>query len=248
MQPPSLRETGAGVEWLEDSHFDQAIHWASFDGNYVGFGTIRDTTRTLFLLKLKLNLWKDQKESVQEKGEQLKEIDPFLDSLDVLSTNKQEALWSQLGHSLDSFRTAVADVTGLTKEPTGRALMKLPGHSQLHREIQVICDVRKDVFAVEKQRRDMETPLLLTLLQRLVDCLKSSSMTVPTWTDNVNRESLLAETSSLLKEREDSVDTETRDKRNENFKELSKSLQGSFNMGGARTMKVVTGKMSGSRG
>eukprot|EP00961_Rhodomonas_salina_P191889 2589444-Rhodomonas_salina.1 len=126
--------------------------------------------------------------------------------------------------------------------------MKLPGHSQLHREIQAIRDVRKDVFAVEKQRKDMETPLLLTLLRRLVDCLKSSSMTVPTWTDNVDRESLLAETSSLLKEREERVDTETRDKRNENFKELSKRLQGSFNMGGARTMKVVTGKMSGSRG
>eukprot|EP00961_Rhodomonas_salina_P247923 3350314-Rhodomonas_salina.1 len=31
--PPSLRETGAGVEWQEDSRFDHAIRWASFDGS-----------------------------------------------------------------------------------------------------------------------------------------------------------------------------------------------------------------------
>eukprot|EP00961_Rhodomonas_salina_P200935 2710762-Rhodomonas_salina.1 len=62
-------------------------------------------------------------------------------------------------------------------------------------------------------------------------------MTVPVWTPRVDRDSLLAETSSLLKEREDRVDRETRDKLNENFKTLAKRLQGSFNMGGARTMK-----------
>eukprot|EP00961_Rhodomonas_salina_P129225 1740796-Rhodomonas_salina.1 len=31
--PPSLRETGAGVEWREDSRFDHAIRWAAFNGN-----------------------------------------------------------------------------------------------------------------------------------------------------------------------------------------------------------------------
>eukprot|EP00961_Rhodomonas_salina_P253730 3429132-Rhodomonas_salina.1 len=97
-------------------------------------------------------------------------------------------------------------------------------------------------------RQDLEQPLLLPLLRTLVDSLKGSPMTIPTWSNLVDREELLAETASLIKEREDHIDNETLEKRNSNFKELSKRLQGTFNMGGTRTMKVVTGKMAGNRG
>eukprot|EP00961_Rhodomonas_salina_P177510 2393663-Rhodomonas_salina.1 len=126
--------------------------------------------------------------------------------------------------------------------------MKLPGHAQLHREIHLIREIRKEVFAVQKMRRDLEQSALLLLFRRLTDGLKNSAMTIPLGTLKVEKEALLAETASLLRERESRVDSETQEKRNENFKELSKRLQGSFNMGGARTMKVVTGKMGGSRG
>ena len=52
--PASLREVSSGVEWRADSRFDHAIKWAEFNGNDVGFGTLRDTTRTPFRPKLKL--------------------------------------------------------------------------------------------------------------------------------------------------------------------------------------------------
>eukprot|EP00961_Rhodomonas_salina_P066733 896088-Rhodomonas_salina.1 len=111
----------------------------------------------------------------------------------------------------------------------------------------MLREIRKDVFAVLKQRRDLEQPALLALLKKTIDGLEGSSMTIPLWTDRVDRDALLAETASLLKEREERIDNETRDKRNANFKDLAKRLQGCFNMGGTRTMKVVTGKMGGSR-
>eukprot|EP00961_Rhodomonas_salina_P016565 223146-Rhodomonas_salina.1 len=75
-----------------------------------------------------------------------------------------------------------------------------------HREIHFIREVRKDVFAAQKQLRDLEHPLLLSLLQRLIDSLKGSPMSIPSWTVDVDRDSLLAETASLLKEREERID------------------------------------------
>eukprot|EP00961_Rhodomonas_salina_P209320 2825508-Rhodomonas_salina.2 len=245
---PTLQEVKAGVEWQEDSRFDHAIKWAEFDGNDVGFSTLSYTTQTPFFPKLKLSEWKDQKEEVLERGGLMKSVDPLLETLELLSHEKQELLWKQLGQSLAEFRTEASAVTGETKEQTGSAPMKLPGHSHLHREIHMIWEICKEIFAVQKQGRDWEQPALLALFRKLIYGLKDSPVTVPVWTLRVDRDSLLAETSSLVKQREDRVDRETRDKQNENFKTLAKRLQGSFNMGGARTMKVVTGKMGGSRG
>eukprot|EP00961_Rhodomonas_salina_P081705 1098312-Rhodomonas_salina.1 len=126
--PPSLHKVGSGVEWRKDLCFDHAIRWAEFDGNDVGFGTVHDTTSTPFLLKLKLTLWKDQKEEVLEKGAMLKETDPLLESLEMLSQELQNSLWDQLSQSLSDFKHTATEVSGETKEPTGRAPMKLPGH------------------------------------------------------------------------------------------------------------------------
>eukprot|EP00961_Rhodomonas_salina_P045519 611297-Rhodomonas_salina.1 len=104
-RPQLLREVqvGVGVEWREDFHYDHAIRWAEFHGNYVGFGMLRDTTCAPFLPKLELSSWKDQKEEVHERGNLLKPIDPFLDSLEQLPL--EEAPWrsrSFFGASLDN--------------------------------------------------------------------------------------------------------------------------------------------------
>eukprot|EP00961_Rhodomonas_salina_P293460 3933779-Rhodomonas_salina.1 len=165
--PPTLRNTDAGVRWLEDSRFDHGVRWAEFNGNDVGFGVDMDPTRTPFVPKLKLTKCKEMREEMRMRGENMahdsatKIIDGNLSETDL------QTLWKKIGGSLQLFKSTASEVVGYTKEPTGKTAMKLPGHEQLHREVQHIREIRKETFLTSKLRRDREQPALCELYQKL---------------------------------------------------------------------------------
>eukprot|EP00961_Rhodomonas_salina_P276299 3732451-Rhodomonas_salina.1 len=126
--------------------------------------------------------------------------------------------------------------------------MLLPGHRQLHRETNVIRECRKQTFLVSDTSRATDAARLHELREKLRDDLQRSPLTVPPVVASVSKDSFLAETDMLIKERVNRIDAETKAMREQNFKELAKRLQGSFNLGGTKTMQRVTGKMSRNHG
>eukprot|EP00961_Rhodomonas_salina_P096733 1301071-Rhodomonas_salina.2 len=233
-----MQTTTAGTTWHEDSRFDHAARWATFDGNDVGFLVELDHTRAKFVPKLKLDKWKEVRSQITISGSELPHdsVDSSEDA--ILTPSQQAKLWNRVTASLGSFREAAVKVAGATKEATDRQAMSLPGHRQMHRELNVIREIWKQVFLVGELQRAVDRLQLVELRVRLCTELQRLPMTVPQRVGEaeVTKASLLAETAELIQERTLCIDSETKAKRSENFKELAKKLQGSFNLGGMKTM------------
>ena len=143
------------------------MRWIEVNGNDTGFQIPADKTRIPFKSQAQRRNWVTSKDKITD----LMEFEKI-----ALKPKLTADRWKSLNTILERLQAISKDRAGETKAPTGRTPLKFPGHTRLHREIQEIRAVRKQLFNLTAPLLEGEQSLLTSLRDAIQNLLTKSQL------------------------------------------------------------------------